>query len=300
MRGQPRNVEVASDAASGAGQDHIDAHQMESDGGYDVVHRGANQAIVARATQPHGPYPLRKGTLDACPQSRHLLDLSLPLESFMSRLWAHMQHAADRLRPGTILAQRTGRTGLFGENDLQVLAFWAQARTGLAGWAGRLLRAPINREVSQIKSLAGFGLPAGWDQPIGCPAASEVLSVYRARIHQLLIWLEMGMLHFGLKSSSHITVRDGDQRGVNLNNHVGNKRFAGLSAGFGQMSLVLQPDRRVVPDPSQHLSALQFFPASGTPGRSHAASSCNPSAPMWLATAVRGLSLLGTQSCSTR
>jgi len=85
MRGQSRKVEVASRAPIGVGQDRINANQIDGHSGQDLLHMGADQPIIARATQPHGSHSLRKRALDACTQGirqakgGRLLDLSLLL-----------------------------------------------------------------------------------------------------------------------------------------------------------------------------------------------------------------------------
>src|SRR5258708_37686363 len=85
-------------ATRSLGQNGINAHEIDRDGGQHVLHLRFMQAVIACASYSHPSYRLGKRPFDACSCLIRLskcwsfLFLSPRLQGFMSRLWAHMYH----------------------------------------------------------------------------------------------------------------------------------------------------------------------------------------------------------------
>src|SRR5271165_3805756 len=98
-RSQLGEVGSTSLATSLPRQNRINAYQIDGYGGQDVLHMCPGQSIITGSAYSHASHSLRKGGFNARTQSillakrGCLFHLSLRLQGFMSRLWAHMQDA---------------------------------------------------------------------------------------------------------------------------------------------------------------------------------------------------------------
>src|SRR5258708_23850846 len=204
MQGQAHKVGLTCLAARGLGQQSINAHQIDRNGGHDMLHLRFVQAIIACASYPHSSYRLGKRSLDACSRlirlSEHwgLLFLSPPLQGFMSRLWTHMQDPTGCRGFRALAADRTRSARLSGKNHFPSLPCLAPSGTGLPLGTGRFLGLPIELEMRHIKALACFGLPTivredRIDQcdAIALLAPHQQLSINVASIHDLFLRQEL-------------------------------------------------------------------------------------------------------------
>src|SRR2546421_7601565 len=102
MQSQTHEGGLTGLATRRVGQDSINAHEIDRHCSHHVLQLRFVQAIIACTSDAHPADCLGKRPLDACsglislPKCRSLLFVSPRLQSLMSRLWAHMEHAARR------------------------------------------------------------------------------------------------------------------------------------------------------------------------------------------------------------